>query len=79
MFQGCYGGSQKHPADLDIVLKRAWQQGLEKIIVTAGCLKDVDEALELASKDGEYLKDLTRNYDIYDLPKAVPLLMMDHL
>nr|XP_016940755.1 putative deoxyribonuclease TATDN1 [Drosophila suzukii] len=51
MFQGCYGGSQKHPADLDIVLKRAWQQGLDKIIVTAGCLKDVDEALELASKD----------------------------
>ncbi|XP_017125729.1 putative deoxyribonuclease TATDN1 [Drosophila elegans] len=51
MFQGCYGKSQKHVADLDIVLERAWQQGLQKIIVTAGCLKDVDEALELASKD----------------------------
>ncbi|XP_017148174.1 putative deoxyribonuclease TATDN1 [Drosophila miranda] len=51
MFQGCYGGSQKHVADLDIVLKRAWQQGLQKIIITAGCLKDVDEALELTAKD----------------------------
>ncbi|KAH8316661.1 hypothetical protein KR067_012814 [Drosophila pandora] len=51
MFQGCYGGSQKHKADLDIVLERAWQQGLQKMIITAGCLKDVDESLELASKD----------------------------
>lgn len=52
MFQGRYGDSQKHAADLDVVLARAWQQGLQKIIITAGCLKDVDEALELASNDG---------------------------
>ncbi|KAH8390255.1 hypothetical protein KR200_010668 [Drosophila serrata] len=51
MFQGRYGDSQKHTADLDVVLARAWQQGLQKIIITAGCLKDVDEALELAGKD----------------------------
>ncbi|XP_017031055.1 deoxyribonuclease TATDN1 [Drosophila kikkawai] len=51
MFQGRYGDSQKHTADLDVVLTRAWQQGLQKIIITAGCLKDVDEALELAGKD----------------------------
>ncbi|BFG06175.1 putative deoxyribonuclease TATDN1 [Drosophila madeirensis] len=51
MFQGCYGGTQKHAADLDIVLQRAWQQGMQKIIVTAGCLNDVDEALELTKKD----------------------------
>ncbi|XP_034652784.1 putative deoxyribonuclease TATDN1 [Drosophila subobscura] len=51
MFQGCYGGTQKHAADLDNVLQRAWQQGMQKIIVTAGCLKDVDEALELTKID----------------------------
>ncbi|XP_068146306.1 deoxyribonuclease TATDN1 [Drosophila tropicalis] len=51
MFQGCYGGSQKHQPDLDLVLQRAWNQGLDRIIITAGCLKDVDEALTLAEKD----------------------------
>lgn len=53
MFQGCYGGSTKHPADLDIVLERAWQHGLQKLIITAGCVKDVDEALQLTAKDGK--------------------------
>ncbi|XP_017835958.1 putative deoxyribonuclease TATDN1 isoform X2 [Drosophila busckii] len=51
MYQGCYGGSTKHPADLDIVLKRAWDHGLQKLIITSGCVKDVDEALTLAAKD----------------------------
>ncbi|KAH8372735.1 hypothetical protein KR009_004181 [Drosophila setifemur] len=51
MFQGCYMGSQKHTADLDIVLKRAWEQGVQKIIITAGSLKDVDDALQLSARD----------------------------
>ncbi|EDW58805.2 deoxyribonuclease TATDN1 [Drosophila virilis] len=51
MFRGCYGGSTKHPADLDIVLERAWQHGLQKLIITSGCVKDVDEALQLTAKD----------------------------
>ncbi|XP_060659066.1 deoxyribonuclease TATDN1 [Drosophila nasuta] len=51
MFRGCYGGSTKHQADLNIVLNRAWQHGLQKLIVTSGCVSDVDEALELVAKD----------------------------
>ncbi|XP_017959623.1 putative deoxyribonuclease TATDN1 [Drosophila navojoa] len=77
MYQGCYGGSTKHPADLDIVLERAWQNGLQKIIITSGCVKDVDESLELAAKDerlyttvgahptrcGEFLSDPAKYYN----------------
>lgn len=51
MFRGCYGGSTKHPDDYNIVLERAWQHGLQKIIITSGCLSDVDEALKLVAKD----------------------------
>ncbi|XP_055918005.1 deoxyribonuclease TATDN1 [Eupeodes corollae] len=51
MFQGIYGSSKKHEADLDIVLKRSWEQGLKKIIITVGTLTEADAALELANKD----------------------------
>uniref|UniRef100_A0A1B0C7X8 Deoxyribonuclease TATDN1 n=1 Tax=Glossina palpalis gambiensis TaxID=67801 RepID=A0A1B0C7X8_9MUSC len=51
MFCGVYGGSKKHPDDLDLVLKRAWQQGLQKIIITVGTLSEADKALEIANKD----------------------------
>ncbi len=36
MFSGIYHGSQKHTADLEQVLARAYSAGIEKIIVTAG-------------------------------------------
>uniref|UniRef100_A0A1B0DH00 Large ribosomal subunit protein uL14 n=2 Tax=Phlebotominae TaxID=7198 RepID=A0A1B0DH00_PHLPP len=45
MFQGVYGGSQKHQADLDIVLKRSWDMGMQKIIVTVGNLSDVEDPI----------------------------------
>ncbi|XP_030386518.1 putative deoxyribonuclease TATDN1 [Scaptodrosophila lebanonensis] len=51
MFRGQYGGSKKHQPDLEIVLQRAWQQGMQKIIVTSGSLSDVDEALDLVAHD----------------------------
>ncbi|KAL7735954.1 hypothetical protein ACLKA6_002387 [Drosophila palustris] len=51
MFRGCYGGSRKHPDDFNTVLERAWQNGMQKIIVTSGCVSDVNQALELVSKD----------------------------
>lgn len=53
MFQGIYNGSQKHVADLDVVLDRAWTTGLEKIIITVGTVADSKEAIEIAQKDGE--------------------------
>lgn len=52
MFHGIYNGSQKHPDDLDIVLQRAWANGLDKMIVTVGCLKDTDEAVKITEGDG---------------------------
>ncbi|VUZ40793.1 unnamed protein product [Hymenolepis diminuta] len=51
MFSGFYNGSQKHQADLNQVLSRAFQFGLEKIIVTAGCMKDIAAAKVLCSSD----------------------------
>lgn len=36
MFSGIYNGSRKHVPDLDHVLSRAFDLGMEKIIVTAG-------------------------------------------
>lgn len=52
MFRGSYNGSQKHPDDLDIVLKRSWTNGLEKIIITVGTISDVEDAFKIAQKDG---------------------------
>lgn len=50
MFHGIYNGSQKHPDDFDIVLQRSFQNGLDKIIVTVGCLNDTDEAVKITEK-----------------------------
>ena len=34
MFQGVYHGKQRHVADLDLVLERAYALGVDKIIAT---------------------------------------------
>lgn len=52
MFQGIYNNSAKHPADYNNVLQRAWQSGMDKIILTVGTVTEADEALKLASEDG---------------------------
>lgn len=48
MYQGVYHGNKKHEADLDLVLKRAWDGGLNKMIITGTSLSDSKTALELA-------------------------------
>lgn len=48
MYQGVYHGNKKHEADLDLVLKRAWDGGLSKMIITGTSLSDSKTALELA-------------------------------
>ncbi|CAK9203973.1 unnamed protein product [Sphagnum jensenii] len=52
MFKGMYHGKQCHAADLVHVLQRAWDAGVERIIVTGGSLQESKEALELADTDG---------------------------
>lgn len=48
MFQGSYHGSVKHPPDLDRVLARSWEAGVEKIIITGTTLDDSRTALAMA-------------------------------
>lgn len=53
MYQGKYNGHQKHPADLEHVVQRAWKSGLDKIIVTVGTLNEYPAALDIVAKDGK--------------------------
>ncbi|PSN50956.1 putative deoxyribonuclease TATDN1 [Blattella germanica] len=48
MYKGIYHGSRKHENDLKDVLQRAWNIGMQKMIITGGSLEDSKEALELA-------------------------------
>ncbi|XP_064401484.1 deoxyribonuclease TATDN1-like isoform X2 [Halichondria panicea] len=48
VFQGMYRGKQAHPSDLEDVLARARETGVEKIIITGGTLKDSEGALTMA-------------------------------
>ncbi|XP_052776203.1 deoxyribonuclease TATDN1-like isoform X2 [Mya arenaria] len=47
VFRGVYRGKTHHEDDFLDVLKRASDVGVEKIMVTAGCMEDVKEATEL--------------------------------
>jgi len=47
MFQGIYKGKKSHESDIDLVLKRAFNAGLQKIIVTAGYLNELKNTLKL--------------------------------
>ena len=51
MYQGSYRGKQRHDADLDLVLQRAWENNLDRIMITAGTLEESQKALELAKSD----------------------------
>ncbi|KAK9153367.1 hypothetical protein Sjap_000847 [Stephania japonica] len=52
MFKGIYHGKQCHVADVSAVLSRAWNAGVERIIVTGGSLEESKEALAIAETDG---------------------------
>lgn len=51
MYQGMYNDKTYHAPDLEIVLKRAFAAGVERIIVTAGDLEQSKAALKLAQTD----------------------------
>jgi TatD DNase family protein len=48
MFRGVYNGSQKHSPDLNLVIDRALEVGVQKIIVTGGSLEESRAALEVS-------------------------------
>mmetsp|Transcript_3628 Transcript_3628/g.4698 ORF Transcript_3628/g.4698 Transcript_3628/m.4698 type:complete len:322 (+) Transcript_3628:1-966(+) len=52
MYEGKYFGKKvpSHEADLDVVLQRASDVGVQKVIVTAGTRQDTIDALELVNK-----------------------------
>ncbi|ESS70574.1 hypothetical protein TCDM_00719 [Trypanosoma cruzi Dm28c] len=50
MFHGVYNGRKRHPADLDAVLARAVSVGVRCLLITAGCLKESFEAVELCKR-----------------------------
>ena len=52
MYQGEYNGSKKHEADLPHVLDRAWNVGIDHMIITGGSLSDAANAVDLAKMDG---------------------------
>jgi hypothetical protein len=51
MYDGKYNGKQKHEADRALVLERAAQSGVEKMMLTGGCLEDSKAVLALARTD----------------------------
>lgn len=48
MYQGKYNGKEYHSPDLHRVLDRAWEAGVERIIITAGSLEESKKALQLS-------------------------------
>ncbi|KAB7495380.1 putative deoxyribonuclease TATDN1, partial [Armadillidium nasatum] len=50
MYQGIYHGKQKHEADLDSVIKRSVEGGVEKLILTGTSLSESKAALEICEK-----------------------------
>ncbi|XP_017778940.1 PREDICTED: putative deoxyribonuclease TATDN1 [Nicrophorus vespilloides] len=51
MYSGIYNGSKKHQEDLSHVLKRSWDAGLSKIIITGGNVEESNKAVEVAKSD----------------------------
>lgn len=54
MYQGVYHGSKKHDPDLDKVLARSWDAGMDKMIITGGSLIDSKKAIDLSRSDCKY-------------------------
>lgn len=49
-FTGSYHGRRKHASDLDAVVHRAHEKGVEKLLITGTSLKESREALDMAKK-----------------------------
>eukprot|EP00577_Skeletonema_sp_RCC1716_P016374 CAMPEP_0113371828 /NCGR_PEP_ID=MMETSP0013_2-20120614/215_1 /TAXON_ID=2843 ORGANISM="Skeletonema costatum, Strain 1716" /NCGR_SAMPLE_ID=MMETSP0013_2 /ASSEMBLY_ACC=CAM_ASM_000158 /LENGTH=346 /DNA_ID=CAMNT_0000253691 /DNA_START=148 /DNA_END=1185 /DNA_ORIENTATION=+ /assembly_acc=CAM_ASM_000158 len=50
MYQGVYHGKERHEPDLDIILARAYENGVDRIISMAGTPKECEETLQLIER-----------------------------
>jgi Tat protein secretion system quality control protein TatD with DNase activity len=50
MYRGEYHGKARHSSDLDQVVTRAREAGVERILITGTSIKETRDALELAKK-----------------------------
>ena len=50
MYQGVYHGKERHQPDLDVVLARAYENDVNRIISMAGTPKECEETLDLIEK-----------------------------
>lgn len=50
-YQGLYHDKVRHEADIDIVLKRAFENSVETIMITSSGLQESKDALEMAKKE----------------------------
>lgn len=53
MFQGVYHGKKRHAPDLDAVVRRAKDSGVERILITGTSLSESRRALDLAKRYGQ--------------------------
>lgn len=51
MFDGRYNGSRKHDPDRTQVLEKAWNIGMQKIILTVGTIFDCEPAFKITETD----------------------------
>ncbi|XP_068743166.1 deoxyribonuclease TATDN1-like isoform X2 [Montipora capricornis] len=54
MFRGIYHGKKAHEDDFQDVVQRASDVGVKKMIITAGCLSESQDALDLAKTNESY-------------------------
>eukprot|EP00744_Colponema_vietnamica_P017252 GILI01024227.1.p1 GENE.GILI01024227.1~~GILI01024227.1.p1 ORF type:complete len:309 (+),score=22.57 GILI01024227.1:72-929(+) len=47
MFHGIYRGKKGHDDDFELVLQRAVDAGLDKMMITSGCLQDIKDSLDI--------------------------------
>lgn len=52
MYQGQYHGKSRHPSDVEAVVERARQHGVERILITGTSLSESREALSMAQRFG---------------------------
>ncbi|MBA0713286.1 hypothetical protein Golax_012328 [Gossypium laxum] len=75
MFKGIYNGKQHHVSDIATVLSRAWNAGVDRIIVTGGSLEESKEALAIAETDGLFIGGFSAQLECTQLDAKLVLFL----